>query len=159
MPTDEDLAREWARKHTVVCAWWNGWEKAYVAGLRKGREQGQARAEAAEKWVAELRRDVIRLEAEAAVDRRLGQVSGGALAFSVPASALYGALGEAPAVSLKSLVHRGDGTLTAMIAGPRVEDVNPVLIALQARGYKITAQPLAGSDGQQMANVTIRAVP
>jgi general secretion pathway protein L len=99
------------------------------------------------------------VSAEAAVDRRLGQVSGGALAFSVPASALYAALAEAPAVSLKSLVHRGDGTLTAMIAGPRVEDVNPVLIALQARGYKITAQPLAGSDGQQMANVTIRAVP
>lgn len=96
---------------------------------------------------------------EAELDRRLAQKSGGPLAFSVPASALYGALEQAPVVSLKSLSHRADGTVTAMIAGPRVEDLNPVLLALQARGYRITAQPLAGSDGQQMANVTIRAVP
>ena len=34
-----------------------------------------------------------------------------------------------------------------------------VLLALQARGYRVTAQPMAGSDGQQMANITIRAVP
>lgn len=98
-------------------------------------------------------------EAEAQMDRRLAEKPGGPLAFSVPASALYAVLADAPAVSLKSLSHRADGTLTAMLAGARVEDINPVLIALQARGYRITAQPMAGSDGQQMANVTIRAVP
>ena len=48
---------------------------------------------------------------------------------------------------------------SSQLAAPRVEDINAVLIALQARGYRITAQPMAGSDGQQMANVTIRAVP
>ena len=37
--------------------------------------------------------------------------------------------------------------------------VLPVLLALQARGYRVTAQPMAGADGQQMANITIRAVP
>jgi general secretion pathway protein L len=62
-------------------------------------------------------------------------------------------------VSLKSLSHRADGTLTTMLAAPRVEDVNQVLLALQARGYRVTAQPMAGTDGQQMAQVTIRAVP
>ena len=66
---------------------------------------------------------------------------------------------DAPGVSLKTLAHRVDGTLTTTLAAPRVDDINKVLLALQARGYRITAQPMAGADGQQMANVTIRAVP
>jgi general secretion pathway protein L len=97
--------------------------------------------------------------AEAELDRRLAAAGGGPLAFSVPASALYDAMGDAPGVSLKTLSHRTDGTLTTTLAAPRVEDINQVLLALQARGYRITAQPMAGSDGQQMANITIRAVP
>jgi len=97
--------------------------------------------------------------AEAELDRRLAAAGGGPLAFSVPASALYDAMGDTPGVSLKTLSHRTDGTLTTTLAAPRVEDINKVLLALQARGYRITAQPMAGSDGQQMANITIRAVP
>lgn len=97
--------------------------------------------------------------AEAELDRRLATAGGGPLAFSVPASALYDALRDTPGVSLKMLSHRTDGTLTTTLAAPRVDDINKVLLALQARGYRITAQPMAGTDGQQMANVTIRAVP
>lgn len=97
--------------------------------------------------------------AEAEIDRRLMERGGGPLAFSVPASALYAILRDAPAVSIKSLAYREDGTLTVSLAAPRVEDLNPVLVALQAKGYHISAQPMAGSDGQQMANITIRAVP
>ena len=97
--------------------------------------------------------------AEAELDRRLAAAGGGPLAFSVPASALYDAMGDTPGVSLKTLSHRTDGTLTTTLAAPRVEDINKVLLALQARGYRVTAQPMAGSDGQQMANITIRAVP
>lgn len=97
--------------------------------------------------------------AEAEIDRRLAAAGGGPLAFSVPASALYDAMRDVPGVSLKALSHRTDGTLTTTLAAPRVEDVNMVLLALQARGYKVTAQPMAGTDGQQMANITIRAVP
>jgi len=97
--------------------------------------------------------------AEAELDRRLAAAGGGPLAFSVPASALYDAMGDAPGVTLRTLSHRTDGTLTTTLAAPRVEDINKVLLALQARGYRITAQPMAGSDGQQMANITIRAVP
>lgn len=97
--------------------------------------------------------------AEAELDRRLAAAGGGPLAFSVPASALYDAMGDTPGVSLKTLSHRTDGTLTTTLAAPRVEDLNKVLLALQARGYRVTAQPMAGSDGQQMANITIRAVP
>lgn len=97
--------------------------------------------------------------AEAELDRRLAAAGGGPLAFSVPTSALYDAMGDAPGVTLKTLSHRTDGTTTTTLAAPRVEDINKVLLALQARGYRITAQPMAGSDGQQMANITIRAVP
>jgi general secretion pathway protein L len=97
--------------------------------------------------------------AEAELDRRLATAGGGPLAFSVPASALYDAMRDTPGVSLKTLAHRTDGTLTTTLAAPRVDDINKVLLALQARGYRITAQPMAGTDGQQMANVTIRAVP
>lgn len=97
--------------------------------------------------------------AEAELDRRLAAAGGGPLAFSVPAAALYDAMGDAPGVTLKSLAHRTDGTLTTTLAAPRTEDLNQVLLALQARGYRVTAQPMAGSDGRQMANVTIRAVP
>lgn len=97
--------------------------------------------------------------AETELDRRLAAAGGGPLAFSVPASALYGAMDDVPGVTLKSLSHRTDGTLTTTLAAPRIDDINRVLIALQTRGYRITAQPMAGSDGQQMAHVTIRAVP
>ncbi len=97
--------------------------------------------------------------AEAEIDRRLALAGGGPLAFSVPVSALYDAMGDAPGVALKSLSHRTDGTLTTTLAAPRVEDINQVLLALQARGYRVTAQSMAGSDGQQMANITVRAVP
>ena len=97
--------------------------------------------------------------AEAELDRRLAAAGGGPLAFSVPASALYDAMDDAPGVALKTLSHRTDGTLTTTLAAPRTEDINVVLLALQARGYKITAQPMAGTDGNQMANITIRAVP
>jgi general secretion pathway protein L len=97
--------------------------------------------------------------AETELDRRLAAAGGGPLAFSVPASALYDAMRDAPGVALRTLSHRTDGTLTTTLAAPRVEDLNAVLLALQARGYSVTAQPMAGSDGQQMANITIRAVP
>lgn len=97
--------------------------------------------------------------AEGELDRRLAAAGGGPLAFSVPASALFGAMRDAQGVALKSLSHRTDGTLTATLAAPRTEDLNAVLLALQARGYKVTAQPMAGTDGQQMANITVRAVP
>jgi len=97
--------------------------------------------------------------AEAELDRRLAAAGGGPLAFSVPASALYDAMRETPGVALKTLSHRTDGTLSTTLAAPRTEDLNAVLLALQARGYKVTAQPMAGTDGNQMANITVRAVP
>src|SRR3546814_1010393 len=97
--------------------------------------------------------------AEAELDRRLAAAGGGPLAFSVPASALYDAMRDTQGVTLKSLSHRTDGTLTTTLAAPRADDLNQVLLALQARGYRVPAQPMAGTDGQPLANITVRAVP
>ena len=66
--------------------------------------------------------------AEAELDRRLAAAGGGPLAFSVPASALYDAMGDAPGVTLRTLSHRTDGTLSTTLAAPRVEDINKVLL-------------------------------
>jgi general secretion pathway protein L len=97
--------------------------------------------------------------AEAALDQRLAARGGGPLALSAPLGGLYQSLSEHPAVAVRSLTHGSNGTLGVTLASPRIEDVNAVLKELQARGYKITAQALQGSDGMQMGNVTIRAVP
>lgn len=97
--------------------------------------------------------------AETALDNKLDAAGGGPLAFSIPASALYLSMRDVPGVALKTMAHRTDGTLSTTLAAPRMEDINSVLIAIQARGYRVTAQPMAGTDGQQMATVTIRAVP
>jgi general secretion pathway protein L len=96
--------------------------------------------------------------AEAELDRRLAQKSGGPLAFSVPASALYAALADVPAVRVTSLSHRRDGTLTAMMAAPRGDDVASAVSALRARGYSVSDQAAGARDGQYSAHVTIRAV-
>lgn len=97
--------------------------------------------------------------AEAALDAMLAQRGGGPLALSAPLGGLYQSLQDYPAVAVRTLSHGSDGTLAVTLAAPRIEDVNDALKALQARGYTITAQPMQGSDGMQMGNVTIRAVP
>jgi general secretion pathway protein L len=97
--------------------------------------------------------------AEAALDQMLSARGGGPLALSAPLGGLYQSLQQHPAVTVRTLGHASNGTLSVTLASPRIEDVNAVLKALQARGYTITAQPMQGSDGMQMGNVTIRAVP
>lgn len=97
--------------------------------------------------------------AEAEIDRRLAARGGGPLALSAPLGGLYRALQAQPAVALRSLSHVANGTLTVTLASPRTQEVNAVLTDLQARGFVVTAQAMAGSDGMQMANITIRAVP
>jgi general secretion pathway protein L len=96
---------------------------------------------------------------EAALDRKLAEQGGGPLALSAPLSGLYRSLQAYPAVALRKLSHDANGTLSVQIAAPRIEDVNAVLIDLQQRKFVVTAQPMQGSDGMQMGNITIRALP
>jgi general secretion pathway protein L len=97
--------------------------------------------------------------AETAIDQRLAVRGGGPLALSVPLSALIAAMQPVPGVAIQSLAYRADGTLSVTLAAPRIDDVNAVLLALQAKGYRVTAQPMTGADGLQKGSVTIRAVP
>lgn len=98
-------------------------------------------------------------EVETALDRKLAASGGGLLGLSVPAAGLFKAMQAVPGVTLRRLSHQRDGTLSATLASPRIADINQLLLMLQARGYVVTAQSMAGMDGQQMAMLTVRALP
>ena len=97
--------------------------------------------------------------AEVELNRRLIEQGGGPLAFSVPVSALYGVMETLSSVTLRKLSYRGDGVLTVVLAAPRIEDINRLLLQLQMRNYRVTAQPMPSANGMQIAMITIRAVP
>ena len=94
-----------------------------------------------------------------ALDARLAALGGGTARLSAPYAALVGAMEPTPTVSLTNLVWREDGTLSVTLAAPRAEDINNVLLALQAAGYTITATPRSGTDGRTMGDITIRSAP
>lgn len=94
-----------------------------------------------------------------ALDTKLAALGGGGALLSTPLAALTKAMGRAPTVAIDALAWRGDNVLSVTLGAPRNEDINPVLIALQSAGYRITAQPRAGSDGRSLADVTIRSAP
>lgn len=100
--------------------------------------------------------------AEAAVtaaDQKLAQLGTGPALVTTPITALVQAMEAAPTVNLDSLSWRGDGILSVTLGGPRNEDINPVLELIQRAGYRITAQPRAGTDGRALADITIRSGP
>lgn len=125
--------------------------------LARGTSAADARSIAAAAAVGAKGEDAA--AAEAALDQMLARRGGGPLALSAPLGGLYQSIADYPAVAVRTLGHGSDGTLSVTLAAPRIDDVNNALKALQARGYTITAQPMQGSDGMQMGNVTIRAVP
>lgn len=99
-------------------------------------------------------------ELEAAIpqlDARLAALGGGPARVTAPLAALLKAMDTSPAVSIDTLAWRGDGTLSVTLGAPRPEDINLVLIAIQAAGYTITAQPRAGTDGRALGDITIRS--
>ena len=98
------------------------------------------------------------VQAIPALDARLGALGGGgAGGLSAPLAALVAALEPAANVAIDTLQWRGDGTLAVTLGAPRVEDINAVLLALQAGGYVVTAQARAGSDGRALADITLRS--
>lgn len=93
------------------------------------------------------------------LDARLAALGGGTARLSAPFAALVAAMEPAPTVALTALAWRGDGTLSVTLGAPRAEDINTVLLALQARGYTITATPRSGTDGRALGDITIRSAP
>lgn len=94
-----------------------------------------------------------------ALDAQLAQRGGGTARMTVPLAALIQALESAPTVAIDSANWRADGTLLVTLGGARADDINPVLLALQAAGYRVTAQPRTGSDGRALGDITIRSTP
>lgn len=91
------------------------------------------------------------------LDARLAALGGGPARLSSPLAALVSAMEPATSVGLDSVGWSGDGSLSATLGAPRNEDINPVLLSLQAGGYTITATPRAGTDGRALADITVRA--
>lgn len=97
--------------------------------------------------------------AVAALDARLAALGGGPARLSAPLAALVSAMETQPTVTIDTLSWRGDGLLSVTLGAARAEDINPVLLTLQARGYILTAQPRSGTDGRALGDITIRSGP
>jgi general secretion pathway protein L len=95
-------------------------------------------------------------QAEADLDARLAQRGAGPYIFSGPLSGLFTAMQANANVSLTKVSRGGDGLLSATLAAPRAEDINVVLLALQASGFTITATSSADPSGRMLADITVR---
>ncbi len=95
-------------------------------------------------------------QAESEISAALGQGGGGSGGFLTLSSALYAALQDAPSVQLRQMRYGNDGILVFTLGAPSSEVLNPVLIALQEEGYKITANARQEADGMTVADITMR---
>ena len=79
--------------------------------------------------------------------------------FAAPASALLAAIRPIPSVALRDLGYAADGTLRFQAAAPTAEDINRLLVSLQADGWQVTVPPSLAPDatGATVAAITVRA--
>ena len=96
---------------------------------------------------------------EAALNARFAERAGASGSPFTPLSAIYQQLQLVPAVGADALAWQADGTLSVTLAAPRTDDLNRVLMGLQAAGYRITAVPRQASDGRAMTDITVRSAP
>jgi general secretion pathway protein L len=116
-------------------------------------------SEAAAAASTALGNDVGIATAQSALDRRIAETGRGNGGVTSPLAALTRTMADAPTVAVDQLTWRGDGVLNVTLGATRAEEINPVLIALQNAGYRITAQPRQGSDGRALGDITIRTAP
>jgi len=95
--------------------------------------------------------------ADRLLNERLIAQSKGNIAFSVPGSALLSALQQAAGVSVTRLSYQQNGVVSAELTAVRNEDINPVLLAIQQAGFKVTATPRVDATGSAKADITVRA--
>lgn len=97
--------------------------------------------------------------AEAQVSAELLRRGAGGASFEAVAPAVFAAMQPLPSLQLRSLGWQGDGTLAIRAAAPRVEDINAMLIALQADGWEVTVPPEIAPDatGATVVDITVRA--
>lgn len=96
-------------------------------------------------------------QAEQLLDTRLAARGAGNSIATVPLSGLLSAMQPVPGVTIRQADYRPGGIIGAMIAAPRVEDLNAVLIALQNNGYTVTAAQRSDATGQAVADITVLA--
>lgn len=96
-------------------------------------------------------------QAQDELDGRLAARGAGGRAFTAPLSALLAAMQDAPGVALTGLSRDPDGMVRATLAAAKADDINVVLLALQAAGFTITATPSQDPGGRTLADVTVRS--
>jgi general secretion pathway protein L len=96
-------------------------------------------------------------QAQAEMDRLLAARGAGTHGFAPPVAALMTAMQNSPNVSLTALSRDASGLVGATLASARAEDINAVLLALQAAGYTITATSSQAPSGQVLAQITVRS--
>ncbi len=78
-------------------------------------------------------------------------------AFTAPVSGLLTAMQDTPGVALTALSRDPDGMVRATLAAARPEDINQVLLAIQAAGFTITATSSQDPGGRTLADITVRS--
>ena len=99
-------------------------------------------------------------DAEQALTEMEGQLAArgaGGRAFTAPVAALMTAMQDAPGVSLTSLSRDPDGMIRATLAAAKADDINLVLLAIQAAGFTITATPSQDPGGRTLADITVQS--
>lgn len=96
-------------------------------------------------------------QALAEMEGQLAARGAGGRAFTAPVAGLLSAMQDAPGVALTSLSRDPDGMVRATLASAKADDINIVLLALQAAGFTITATPSQDPGGRTLADITVRS--
>ncbi len=91
------------------------------------------------------------------MEGQLAARGAGARAFTAPVSGLLAAMQDAPGVALTTLSRDPDGMVRATLAAAKADDINQVLLAIQAAGFTITATSSQDSGGRTIADITVRS--
>ncbi|HUD95082.1 type II secretion system protein GspL [Sphingobium sp.] len=97
------------------------------------------------------------VQAQVEMEGRLAARGAGGRAFTAPVSGLLAAMQDAPGVALISLSRDPDGMVRATLAAAKADDINTVLLAVQAAGFTITATPSQDPGGRTLADITVRS--
>ncbi|MDO7836109.1 type II secretion system protein GspL [Sphingobium sp. HBC34] len=97
------------------------------------------------------------MQAQAELEARLAARGAGGRAFTAPVASLLAAMQDAPGVAITSLSRDPDGMVRATLAAAKADDINLVLLALQAAGFTITATPSQEPGGRTVADITVRS--
>lgn len=95
------------------------------------------------------------VQAVVEMDARLASRGVGVYAFTAPTAGLFTAMQATPGVAITALSRDPDGMLRATLAAAKAQDINSVLVALQAAGFTITATSSQDPGGRTLADITV----